>query len=274
MTVETQSLTFAAIDDLGFVAADRQIEITNLPVRYAPSALGPLLELLHLAACGRLPDPAAGSWLITNGTAPMISALKDNRESWLSSDHRFGFIRAVRTGADDQAQLTAFLMDALQAARDVAGLPGKTPGQLAGAMEELENNIHEHSGAAETGLLAFRAAKGVFEFVAADRGIGVTKSLRSCSAYADLSDHGDALSAALTDGTSRFGDTEPSRGHGFRPIFIGLMNLNGSLRFRSGDHALTMDGTSPTLATAHIAQKPEIDGFLASVATFANQQMS
>jgi hypothetical protein len=41
--------------------------------------------------------------------------------------------------------------------------------------------------------------------------------------------------------------------------------LQGSLRFRSGDHALLIDGTSPDLATAQLAQKPLIDGFLASI---------
>ena len=70
--------------------------------------------------------------------------------------------------------------------------------------------------------------------------------------------------AALSDGTSRFG-SDNRRGHGFRPIFLGLANLRGSLRFRSGDHALVIDGTSPSLTTAQLAQKPFIDGFVASI---------
>ena len=61
---------------------------------------------------------------------------------------------------------------------------------------------------------------------------------------------------------SRFGPNS-KRGRGFQPIFFGLMNLHG--RFRSGDYALLMDGTSPQLATAQLAQKPSISGFLASV---------
>jgi hypothetical protein len=195
----------------------------------------------------------------------MIAALQENRERWVSSDdRRMGFIRAVRRGPDGDNWLTAFLMDAQRAARDVACLPGTTPGQLAAAMEELENNIHEHSDAADTGILAFRAARGVFEFVAADRGLGILTSLQRCSLYAALSDHGKALQSALTDGTSRFG-SDSRRGHGFRPIFVGLVNLHGSLRFRSGDHALLMDGTSPDLTTAQIAQKPPMDGFFASI---------
>ncbi len=131
-------------------------------------------------------------------------------------------------------------------------------------MEELESNIREHSEAPHTGILAFRAAPGVFEFVAADQGIGVLESLRGCADYRDLTDHGRALAAALTEGVSRFG-VNVGRGLGFRPLFVGLVNLRGYLRFRSGDHALTMDGTSPSLTTAQVSQKPGLAGFLASV---------
>ena len=131
-------------------------------------------------------------------------------------------------------------------------------------MEELEDNIHEHAQAPETGVLAYRADSDSFEFVASDRGIGILHSLRQCETYAALSDDGKALEAALTDGVSRRGP-HSNHGHGFRPMFTGLMNLNGELRFRSGDHAITMDGTSPTLATSRMSQKPPIDGFFASV---------
>jgi hypothetical protein len=175
-----------------------------------------------------------------------------------------GFIKAVRSGADADSRLTAFLMDAQRAARDVACLPGSAPGQLVAAMEELENNIHEHSEAATTGLLAFRAARGVFEFAVADVGVGVLTSLRRSPLHEGISDHGKALELALTDGISRFG-SESGRGHGFRPIFLGLANLYGSLRFRSGNHALLIDSMSPNLVTARLAQKAFLDGFFASI---------
>ena len=145
-------------------------------------------------------------------------------------DRRIGFVRAIRSRQDDEDPLlTGFLMDAQRAAREVAGLRGTTPGQLVAAMQELENNIHEHSDAPDTGLLAFRATRGAFEFVAADRGIGILRSLQRCSTFAALQDHGNAIQAALSDGTSRFG-SDSRRGHGFRPIFLGLANLQGSLR--------------------------------------------
>lgn len=262
---ETRALSFRDVDGLGFAASANNLDAALAPVSLAPKTLGPLLEFLHLQSGQRLPKhPEGKSWLVSNRATPMISALQRGDEQWSSpNDRRMGFIRALRTDSTGNS-LMSFLMNASTAARDIAGLPGTVPRQLAAAMQELENNIHEHSDAIDTGLVAYRAAPGVFEFVAADRGMGLLKSLQRCTAYADLPDHGKALQAALTDGTSRFGP-ETDRGHGFRPIFIGLANLRGALRFRSGDHALTMDGTSPDLTTAQLSQKPSIDGFFASV---------
>ena len=82
--------------------------------------------------------------------------------------------------------------------------------------------------------------------------------------YTGLDDHGEALRLTLTDGVSRHG-SGTGRGRGFRPLFIGIANLNGSLRFRSGDHALIIDGRNPSLMAARLAQKPTIGGFFASV---------
>ena len=82
--------------------------------------------------------------------------------------------------------------------------------------------------------------------------------------YAYLRDEGDALQCALTNGESRFGKAA-KRGTGFSQLFKSLATLNASLRFRSGDHALTMAGKSPTLVNAHVAKKPRASGFLTSV---------
>ena len=127
-------------------------------------------------------------------------------------------------------------------------------GQLVAAMRELHDNIGEHAQAPQTGIVAFRAETGVFEFVVSDRGVGVLNSLRMCMEHAGLRDEGMAIQAALRDGVSRHG-SHGRRGYGFRPIFIGLVNLYGELRFRSGDHAVTMDGTGPGIATSpHFAE--------------------
>jgi hypothetical protein len=266
MTEAPKPLTFAAVDDLAFASDAGHLDLAHTPLRFIPRTLGPLLELLQLMAGKGLPASTATSWLARSGASPMIRALAEQRERWTGSDgRRMGFIKAIRTSKDAESDFTGFLIDAQRAAREVTRLPGHAPGQLVAAMRELESNIHEHSEAAGTGLVAFRAASDRFEFAVTDRGDGVLKSLRRSQDYAALADHGKALEAALTDGVSRFGRNS-GRGHGFRPVFLGLANLTGSLRFRSGDHALVVDGANPDLAIATLAQKAPIDGFFVSVA--------
>ena len=270
MTAARKQLLFSDVDGLAFAAARGKLDESKLSATYMPQRLGPLLEPLHLSAGRRMPHP--GNWLAPNGAAPMIAALEQDRESWTPpKDQHAGFIRAVRRGPDGDSRLTGFLIKAKRAGQDVSGLPAAVSGQLVAAMEELENNIHEHADAPQTGILAYRAEPGAFEFVVADRGIGVLNSLRRCATYAALPDEGKALESALTDGVSRHGP-DSNHGHGFRPIFTGLMNLHGELRFRSGDHAVTMDGTSPSLATSRITQKAPIDGFFASVRCYLRPQ--
>src|SRR6202007_1014324 len=125
-----------------------------------------------------------------------------------------------------------------------AFLPRDAARQLIAAMHEMHDNVIEHSDAPDTGVLAFRGGPGVFEFVASDRGIGVLDSLRKSTKYRRLSNSGEALEVSITEGASRF-DDDARRGFGFRPIFLGLVDLYGSLRFRSGDYSLQMDGASP-----------------------------
>jgi anti-sigma regulatory factor (Ser/Thr protein kinase) len=153
---------------------------------------------------------------------------------------------------------------AAQKAAVAGGFPKKIAGWLVGGIVEMQTNIYEHSEAPQSGLVAFRAGRGVFEFVVADHGIGVLESLRSAPAHFGLTDHGAALELALTDGCSRHGDGI-GRGMGFRPLFVGLANLQSKLRFRSGDHALTINGDHPSLMTARLAQKPYGRGLFISV---------
>jgi hypothetical protein len=79
-----------------------------------------------------------------------------------------------------------------------------------------------------------------------------------------LTDHGEALDLALRDGVSRYGQAA-HRGMGFSDLFRGLATINADLRFRSGDHALTIAGPSPDLKQRQLAQKPQLQGFLISV---------
>jgi hypothetical protein len=135
---------------------------------------------------------------------------------------------------------------------------------LAAALREMESNIHEHSGRAATGILAFQARPSLFEFVAADSGVGVLATLREDEEFADFTDHGLAMHAALQENVSRYGRAS-GHGNGFRDLFLGLSHLNADLRFRSGDHALLISGPQPELKTARLAQKTPFKGLLAAV---------
>lgn len=263
MTVARKPLSFGDVEDIARAAMQGKLNDAEMPVAFVPRQLGPLLELLQLSNSGQV--PRSGKWCDLNGAAHFVSALEQTAESWVApSRQHLGFIRSARQEPEGDDRLMHFLMKAKRAGQKIAGLSSAVSLQLVAAMQELENNIHEHAEAPETGLLAYRAESGAFEFVATDLGIGVLQSLRSCKAYAELRDEGKALNLALSKGVSRHGP-DCNRGHGFRPIFIGLMNLNGELRFRSGDHAVTMDGTNPNLATSQTAQKVPIKGFFASV---------
>ena len=158
---------------------------------------------------------------------------------------------------------TDFLMSARKAAEAV-GLPVAVAQSLTAAMRELETNIHEHSDQATTGLIAYRASQSEFEFVVADAGRGILSTLQEAPEYRSLTDHGRALHAALQEGVSRYGRAA-NRGNGFRDLFLGLASLDASLRFRSGDHALSLSGGHPDLRFARLAQKMPFQGFLASV---------
>ena len=263
MTVATpDTLDFAAVDGLAFAAERGRLKGAAIPA-LAARDIGPLLELFQFAAQGVLPSPRAAPFLKLNGLASLVRALDDGCTRWVCPYSRhLGFLRTTRHPSVETVW-TAFGLAAQQAAIG-AGFPRAIAAQFAAALGELHSNIYEHAEACETGLITFQASRGQFEFVIADRGIGVLNSLRSADGYSILADHGEALRLALTDGVSRYGP-DTNRGHGFRPLFVGLANLKGALRFRSGDHALLIDGRQTSLMTARTAQKPAMQGLLIAV---------
>ena len=260
-----RTLDFATLDGLAF-AAERGRLTGNEVERAVARDLGPLIEMSHLATAGLLPRPSNAPWLELDGMGNFRRALATGQTRWVCPFHRnAGFLRTV--AVRDEICWANFGVAAQKAAA-TAGFAKGVAAQLVGAIGEMYSNIYEHSDAARTGLIAFNARGGSFELVATDRGMGVLDSLRACPAYAGLNDHGEALRLTLTDGVSRHG-SETGRGRGFRPLFIGIANLNGSLRFRSGDHALIIDGRNPSLIAARLAQKPKVGGFFASVKCLA-----
>jgi len=148
-----------------------------------------------------------------------------------------------------------------------AGLTKKFSQGLVGTVEEMTCNIFEHSENVSSGLAGYRWAPGEFEYVVADSGIGVLSSLRKHSDYSWLDDAGQALEVAVCDGESRFG-RGAHRGTGFHHLLYNIASRDSYVRFRSGDHCYTIDGTlQPILKRTYPC--PPIDGFLISLVATA-----
>lgn len=258
-------LTFDAVDELGFADSKGLLAAGGFSERYSPRRLGPLMELLHLSDGNQLLGSIVDDMVLTDDVAAMLRAFRRGQYCWYSEENSgIGFMRFNASVPTSSPQHTEFLMRAKRAAKDISGFQGTKPGLFVAALIELASNIFEHSEAVDTGVIAYRAVNENFEFVVSDMGIGVLASLRKCPTNLGLKDHGVALREALRDGVSRHG-YQCGRGYGFQQIFKSLVDLNGELRFRSGDAALTMCGTSLGVANACLSQKVHLRGFFLSL---------
>lgn len=259
-------LDFTLLDDVALAVERRQINVAPHLAKAQAVTIGPLVELAMLERQW----PASGLAVSVLPNCPLQHALRNaltpgslHPAEGLFNQVRFGFVQTGRDPlAEDQSKWDRFCLSA-QGAAVAVGLPKQMGRQLIGAMREIEDNVHLHSGRARDGIVGYRATVGAFEFVVADSGIGALQSLRSNPRHADLRDAGTAIHRALTDGVSRF-DEESGHGFGFHSLFVGLANSNGFLRFRSGDHTLTLDGASPSLLLEKIEQRSDFQGFSAS----------
>lgn len=256
---------FAPLFDYGHVdglgrARQRSIEPRLDGQVFRADAVGPIVEFGGLATSANLVELREAPWFDEGSHTKLLDALTGSRQQWLQSDGRCGLVKGNGLAAEET--LGSFKIDAHKAALG-ANFGGAAP-LLVAAMGEIIGNVIDHSEAEASGVAIFSARSGLFEFVVADEGIGVLRSLRSCGDYKTLGDEGAALTAMVETGVSRHG---PGRGHGngFRPIFERLADMTGQLRFRSGDYALSLDGRFGDRVARQLAQKPRISGFFAAV---------
>ena len=246
-----RTLDFDLVDDLFFAVQKNRLELGRCQIRFNLMELGPALELTYLS------DSASRRRLLfeTNPVSNLIDAFDQGRVRWLDSTNRsLGFIRTRWPVAGDQTEWLSFALT-LQRAAQFSGFEKAIANKFIAAIIELYTNIYEHSLRSESGIIAFQSSPQGFEFVIADAGIGVLRSLKSSSKFSNLIDHGQALLSALTEGVSRI-ENDPGRGRGFRQMFLSLRELEVSLRFRSGNQALLLTGNNPTLTDASIREKP------------------
>lgn len=134
-----------------------------------------------------------------------------------------------------------FLVRFRQSAKQIGFSQDKAQG-LAAALGEMADNATLHARATVGALVGYHVIDGAAVCSVADVGIGVLGSLREHEDYRDLATHAAAVRTALQDGTTRYGTG--NGGYGFRNVFKVLASMWGTLRFRSGQGCISMDGTA------------------------------
>lgn len=254
-SLATEPLTFELLDDL--LLAHERGRATGIRAVPGPS-LGSVVELMRFAE--EHGDQIA--YLPTEETDAIRRCLRTRRPVYLNGEST-GFIAARREAYKDSDTWWDAFQLAMHKANIASGFPRAFSRGLVGALGEMQGNVHDHSNAVDTGVIAYRVTSDSVEWVVADRGIGVLKGLQD-GAYPSLRDAGDALKIALADGGSRFG-SRTGRGYGFRELFKALATRQGTLRFRSDDQLLTIAGVSPSLSRARLQQRARVPGFSVTV---------
>jgi hypothetical protein len=258
--------SFDATDDLLWQAVAGRLPTMGAVLLGRSGQIGPLVELAMAAAAW----PAAYS--AVEVAPPMFHqitrAIREGAISGSGARDRVGVFPLSRFDPDgDGCERLIWDQWAKHAenAAVVAGLGRGLATGLMGAVGELLDNVFEHSDRPETGLVAYAASDGAFEFVVADAGRGVLDSLRENTEFANLKDSGAALRVAVSDGASRH-SRNSGHGYGIGQLFRALAHDSSELRFRSGDHALRLWGDAPSLTgQVELAQKAWLDGLAISV---------
>lgn len=260
------SASFEATDDLLWQAvAGRLPKLGSLTLARS-GRIGPLVELAMAMAA--FPD----AYLAVTVEPPVFRqvelALRDGTISGTGARDRAGAFpmsRLVPDGGNSERLAWDQWAKHAENAAVAAGLAKGLVAGLMGALGELQDNVLEHSGHPSSGVIAYAASDGAFEFVVADAGRGVLSSLRENPEFVGLNDSGAALRVAASDGATRH-DLSTGHGYGIGQLFRALAHDAAELRFRSGDHALRLWGDAPSLTgQLELAQKAWLDGLTISV---------
>jgi len=258
-------LTFELLEDVLSLPSSQYEPLLALS---AVSRIGPLVEYAYHdigSAHRRLSSHGHSMTAKQLEQAIGTSSIAGARSLSLDSNSHHEFIRTPQERLEmEDSRWLAFCQRLVDAAVK-SGLQKSFARALVGTFEEMTSNIIEHSNNPLTGLAGYQWRPGEFEYVVVDGGIGVLESLRKHSDYNWVLDSGQALEVALQDGESRFGRAA-HRGTGFHTLTTNIALRNSVLRFRSGDHSYTMDGTTAPLMKEIQSCSP-FPGFLTSITT-------
>jgi hypothetical protein len=255
--------TFDVVDDLLWQAEAGRLAGRGAIAIGRSGQIGPLVELAFAARA--MPTAYASVTVTPPFFDQVLRGLAAGRISGGGIRDIAGVFPLARLDpAGDDSQWYQWASHAENAAV-ASGLARGLVSELMGALGELQENVYQHSGRPETGLVAYATVNGTFEFVVADAGVGVLASLRENPEFAQLADSGNALRVAVSDGASRRGRAG-GRGYGIGQLFRALAHDSAELRFRSGDHALRLWGDAPSLSGQYeVAQKARLDGLIITV---------
>lgn len=243
--MQTLQAHFSVVDDLLAEAEHGRLRGRGDLLVGNSGRIGPLVELLS----AKTGHPKEFQTVSLAGS--FANRLEEAWECGRSFGGRFGDVAGGFPLPSDSPVVTRdphwaqWLLHAENVAK-AKGVPAPLVASLIGAMGEMQDNVYEHSGAARTGMVAYAVTDRTFEFVVADRGMGVLETLHQNPDYAYLPDAGAALTQAIRPGVSRF-PAASGRGQGFVQLCRSLVTHRVELRFRSGDHALMLCPTDNPL---------------------------
>lgn len=250
------SASFEVADDLLWQAVAGRLQTLGAVTLGRSGRIGPLVEMAMAMAAW--PDAYRAVTVEPPVFHQLTLALGEGTISGAGARDRAGVFPLSRFDPNGNGPERSFWDQWAKHAENAAVTAGLTRGLVAGlmgALGELLDNVFQHSGRPESGVVAYAASDCAFEFVVADAGRGVLASLRENPEFAGLSDSGMALRVAASDGASRHARSS-GHGYGISQLFRALAHNAAELRFRSGDHALRLWGDAPSLTgQVELAQK-------------------
>lgn len=257
------SATFENTDDLLWDAAAGRLASRAAMTVGRSGQIGPLVELAWGART--MPDAFHSVTITAPFFAWLTDALDSGRISGAGSGDVAGIFPMSKFNPEEGNALWDQWASHAANAAERGGLSRGLVNGLMGVIGELQENVYQHSGRPESGIVAYAVNESAFEFVVADAGIGVLASLRQNPEFTGLKDSEAALRVALSDGASRHGH-DAGRGYGIGNLFRALAHDAGDLRFRSGDHMLRITGDAPSLVgQVQPALKAWLDGLIITV---------
>lgn len=214
------------------LGATAQIEVEGADVE-----LGPLAELLIFRRRSTTADVAVKMRNMGALGEAFRKASKGSRWTYAPAPG-VGVLRFQHGSLQDDEELVKhqFVLGLLQGAK-AATMPAQSAQALAGAAGELIDNVEQHAGPGQDALAAFQVRPGSMWIVVGDAGQGM---LPTYNKFDDVSTTQDALRAAVIEHRSSTGDSQ--RGLGFKDLMHALRSLDASLRVRTGDASLELEG--------------------------------